>query len=168
MCVSWPLLPVSTSLYTVMSFTMEVLTHAQTECPTLGRHRGICLTSKLHSLSNLCPSFSSFGSRLLFSPIPSSRCCLSFLFFCFGSNPCFWQGFTGSLVWGCVTGLAMRQSPVEHAHIHTCRCAHSEWGPALTTPKWAISQTAIIRTAMLLLSILYFAPPPPNPSVYVY
>lgn len=126
---------------------------------TLGHHRGICLMSSLHSLSNL---FLLLPLAFSFLPPPPSSLRFCFVLFCFGSNPYFWQGLTGSLVWRRVTGLAMRQSPVERAHTHTCRCAHSEWGPV---PTWAISLTAIIRTAALLSSILYSARPSPNPYV---
>lgn len=124
------------------------------------------------SLSNLFVLlfllFPPWALAFSFPLLPQYSCCLLlFISLCFGSNPYFWQGLTGSLVWRGVTGLAMRQSPVERAHIHTCRFTHSEWGAALTTPKWAISQTAIITTATLLFSIIYFALLSPSPSVFV-
>lgn len=152
---------------TVMSCTVKVQTHTQNEGLTLGRHRGICLMSKLHSLSKpfLAHAF------LLLSP--ALILLLSLLLFCtFGSNPYFWQCLTGSLVWRRVTGLAMQQSPVGHAHVQysTHMQMHTVWVRTCSDnpPEWALSQTAKIRTAMLLFSILYFAPPSPNPSVCMY
>lgn len=85
-----------------------------------------------------------FLSFVFFWLLPSL---LSPLLF-FGSNLFFWQSLTGNLAWRGVTGLAMQQSPVERAHIH------SKWETALTAPKWACSQTAKTATAMLLILII--------------